>query len=762
MIRKKYGKRMFLLAGALVFLFFGQSSFAQQTAEDMFEAALLKKEAAGDLNGAIQLFQKILKEFPQNRDVCARALLQVGMCYEKLGNEEAQKAYQRIIHDYADQPKAVADARARLASLTLAGKSPGAALEGRTGFTFRKIDFPEVGYSHQARFSPDGKKMLYVGFQEKEPQYNLRVLDFASGKSLTLVEGFNADAATLLFDWSPDGKKVVYVAGRGELRLIGSDGGKSEPLWATPEKETSVRPLDWSGQNHSLLISLINQTENSVRLAMLPERGGAPRMVVSGRTDDLGYDSAHFSPDGKFIVGMKRIEKNTDIYAWNVEGGEETRITDHPAEDTYPLWSPDGKYIVFLSDRAKTVDLWAIAMAGSRRAGEPVRLQAGIGKNKIPTDLTQSGVLAFYAMSSAGTPSDLFVLPVDPQTGQAAGSFHPFADYPTQGSRWSPDGSRIAYTSRKGNIQLPNAYVNAGGNSEELEIPARGYWMGSIDWSRDGKSLLFEGWNSEDERAGIFRISLEDLKIEPVQPPGERVGTGWKGAYLNLRWLPLAGRYMFFKLVGGEGKEEIYMMDPKDYRIERVGEKTGMGGYSIPSPDGRFLISSNPKDKTINLLSVADDSSKVLSVLPSTGFPAFSWSPDGQSFVWNEGRELKLYSVLDGTARILVEARAGSAFGSGSLGNGTPNTSFSPDGTKIAYVLEVGAKGPGQRTELWIVEAKGGASKKIADAPSSHPNLGAVVWHPSGKMIFAGGQAAQGTRRMFEHWVMENFLPEKK
>jgi Tol biopolymer transport system component len=745
------------LVASLGILAPGKAAVSQQTAGELFEKALYAEEGQGDLQKAIALYQDIVKRFPESREIAAKALLHVGMCYEKLGKSEARSAYGRLLKDYSDQLQPAKEARSRLTQLeAIAG---GQARENG-GLVFRKIDYPEAEYSHQARLSPDGKKMLYIGFQEKEPQYNLRVLDFASGKSLTLVEGFNADAATLLFEWSPDGKKVVYVVGRGELWLVNADGGKPEPLWATPEKETYVRPLDWSDQNRSLLLSLINLTEQTVRLAVLPEKGTVPRIVVSGDASELA-DIAQFSPDGKLIVGMKKEEKNTDIYAWKVEGGEEIRITDHPAEDSCPLWSPDGKYILFLSDRARTVDLWAIPMAGSRPAGESVRLQAGIGKNKIPSDMTRTGVLAFYAMSSSGTPADLFVLPVDPKTGAAAGTFRAFADYPTQGSRWSPDGSRIAGTSRKGNIQLPNAYISAGGASEELEIPARGYWMGDVEWSRDGKQLLFEGWNNDDERAGIFRIFLDDLKVEPVQPPGERVGTDWKGAYINLRWLPLAGRYIFFKLLG-ESKEEIFMMDPEDYRIERVGEKPGMDGYSIPSPDGRFLIAPNFKNKTINLLSVTDETSRFVCALSPAGLPAFSWSPDGKSFIWNEDRWLRIYSVVDGTSRTLAEAGPNDTFGGGGFMNGTPNTAFSPDGTKVAYVLEAKDNDRAHPTELWIVDATGQSPRKIADAPASHPKLSEVVWHPSGKLIFAQGNAAEGRRRMFEHWIMENFLPVLK
>jgi Tol biopolymer transport system component len=730
-----------LLTASLALIALGNGAAIQQTAGELFEKAVYVEEGQGDLQKAIGLFQDIVKRFADNREIAAKALLHIGLCYEKLGKSEARGAYSRLLQNYGDQLQPAKEARSRLARLEAAG---GGSAGDKEGLIFRKIDFPQAEQSHQARLSPDGGKLLYIGVQDKRPRFSIRVMDFATGKSVTLVEGVEADEDNFIFEWSPDGKKVVFQAGRGELRLVDSTGGKAETLWSASEKDTVVYPLDWSDRNRAILITLINRTEKTARLAMLPEKGGAPRTVVSSDPSELG-DIAQFSPDGKYIVGLRRKKKNTDVYVWTVDGGGETRITDHPADDIYPLWSPDGKYIVFVSNRAKTVDLWAVPMAGSRPEGDPIRIQADIGKNKIPSDITRSGQLLFYAVRSEGRPSDLFVLPVDPKTGEALGSFHPFAKYPTHSTfiRWSPDGSRIAYTSRKENIQLPNAYVSSGGTSEDLEIPARGYWIGNVEWARDGKHLLFPGGESDGERVGIFRISLENLNIEPVQPLGERYGPNLGGTYVNLRWLPLAGRYMFAKLLS-ETEEEIYLMDPVDYKIERFGERIGVSSYVIPSPDGRFFIGLNYKDKSINLLSMADGVSKSFGAVPPEGWPAFSWSPDGKKFVWNEGPWIKAFSVPDGSIRNLVEAGKNQKFSS--FHGGTPNTAWSPDGTKIAYALQEAVDNADVRGELWMVEAAGGSPRKIADAPSSHPKLYDVVWHPSGKMIFAQGMAAEEGR----------------
>ena len=93
-----------------------------QSADVLLGAALHQEEVEGNLEAAIETYKKILADFPDNRPMAARALLQMGQCYEKLGKDEARKAYERLVRDYADQSEQVKLARTRLAALT--GPSP--------------------------------------------------------------------------------------------------------------------------------------------------------------------------------------------------------------------------------------------------------------------------------------------------------------------------------------------------------------------------------------------------------------------------------------------------------------------------------------------------------------------------------------------------------------------------------------------------------------------------------------------------------------
>jgi len=58
--------------------------FPQQTANQLYEKALYLEEAKGELQGAIDLYNKIVENKNADQSFQAKALLHIGMCYEKL------------------------------------------------------------------------------------------------------------------------------------------------------------------------------------------------------------------------------------------------------------------------------------------------------------------------------------------------------------------------------------------------------------------------------------------------------------------------------------------------------------------------------------------------------------------------------------------------------------------------------------------------------------------------------------------------------
>ena len=66
-----------------------------QTGEDLYQRALVLERSNGEVREAIQLYERIVRDFASDRTLAARALLRLGMAHEILGNAEARMAYER-------------------------------------------------------------------------------------------------------------------------------------------------------------------------------------------------------------------------------------------------------------------------------------------------------------------------------------------------------------------------------------------------------------------------------------------------------------------------------------------------------------------------------------------------------------------------------------------------------------------------------------------------------------------------------------------
>jgi len=737
--------------------FFCVTIFSQniKEAEKLFQSGIHLEEVKGELKKAIVVYQKLIDDYGEERALVAKALLHIGICNEKMGKEEAQKAYQRVISEFSDQRETVAEARSRLASLNSAGGTRPAGLGGETeSLIFRKIEIPTQKVStHLARLSPDGSKILCLDSLDKIGKYGLFVVDLSSGQKKLLAEEVTAQTY-IFFDWSPDSKKIVYKHGRNELRVVSLDGGESKVLWASANPKDGLYTPDWSRDGRNILFAIVNAEEEIGKTAVIPSSGGEPRIVTSGDFNEFD-NYPQFSPDGESIVGQRLKNGNWDIYIYTIDGKQEVRLTEHPAMDSQPFWSPDGKFIVFMSNREKTEDLWAIPMQGIQPAGAPVRIKRNLGKNTRLTDYTASGALTMF-MFQEGTSDDLFVLKVDPLSGEAQGRFRPFADYPTPvSSKWSPDGSLLAYTSRKGNIRFPGIFVTQGGDMDEKEIPIPNYFAANIEWSRDGQYLIFPGWDPE-RRFGIFRVSLKDFRIESLQL-GDKYGQGFKGAFVNLRWLSQAKVFGLDKLGEGNKIREFYRMNEDGRNIQLVTDKIVADRWTWPSPDGKYLVyQENMKDLKVWSLEENAEIATLAQFPEGQPYEGPAWSPDGYQVAFKENKRIKVLSLPEKTMRVLVEAGKDKEIGvPGGL-------AWSPDGRTMAYILQNNSISSKPRFELWVVPSSGGAPRKISDAPASHPVLGAIAWHPNGKMITVQGKTAEAESRTFEHWALENFLPKEK
>src|SRR5215510_3517109 len=116
----------------LLLLFLAAAVTARQSGNDLYQQGLAR-ETAGDIKGAIQIFERIVRDSSSNRSLTAKALLQLGRWSDMLEQDRGGKYYERLIREFSDQPEyadVVAQAKARLTAL--AETSPSSATGAMT------------------------------------------------------------------------------------------------------------------------------------------------------------------------------------------------------------------------------------------------------------------------------------------------------------------------------------------------------------------------------------------------------------------------------------------------------------------------------------------------------------------------------------------------------------------------------------------------------------------------------------------------------
>ena len=230
------------------------------------------------------------------------------------------------------------------------------------------------------------------------------------------------------------------------------------------------------------------------RIALFDRTG---RQISIIRPTD-NYGTVSLAPDGRrlFFARMDRRISTLDIWMLEIERGVESRVTNDPRTDAFPLWGP-GDTLIYSIAKGTPPRLFRRDLA----TGKDEELSpAGFGLQQ-PTSVTATadGQHILYAQRTPRGNYDLMARRISDNTTI------PFRESAADESdgRFSPDGRFVAYSS------------DESGRSEIIvaPFPAGPGITASIDgghsprWSADGSELFFIAADGELMAAGIRTIS---------------------------------------------------------------------------------------------------------------------------------------------------------------------------------------------------------------------------------------------------------------
>jgi dipeptidyl aminopeptidase/acylaminoacyl peptidase len=321
--------------------------------------------------------------------------------------------------------------------------------EGRDIFSLQCVTDPQI--------RPDGHVVAYVrvayDIMTDRPRRSIWLVDTDTGIQTPLATGPGSSYSPR---WSPDGKRLVYVA---------SEGGRSQLFvrWMQAEQAARITDLtetpenlQWSPDGRSIAFVMMT-ADDKTTLGVAPSRPeGAtwadPLTVITDvkyRADGEGYLKPGYS----------------HVFVVSAEGGFPRQLTFGAFNEEGPVsWTPEGRNVLVSGNRTE----------GWQR--EPVKSQ-------------------IYQVSIA----DAVVTPLTHRVG------------PDKAPRISPDGRKIAYLAfddRLLGYQNVRVYVmDRDGRNDHSISDALDRSVDDAQWASDGRSLFVQYTDKAVTR--VARLTLD-------------------------------------------------------------------------------------------------------------------------------------------------------------------------------------------------------------------------------------------------------------
>ena len=396
-----------------------------------------------------------------------------------------------------------------------------------------EINTPTTANPLEFALSPDSRYIVFVASGDGPQRLWLRALDRTEAQPIA-----GTDGARFPF-WSADSRSIGFFAS-ARLYRVDVSGGPPQVLASAG----AARGGAWNADGTILFVPGGASPVMSVTAS-----GGEPAPVTHLTPGQASHQFPQFLPDGRyFFFYAAGTAETAGIYLASLDGGVPTRLT--AADSAGAPLGPDR--IAFV--RQGSLVTQALDIARGELTGDPVVLADAVGYdgfNFYRFSVSTDGRVAYRGggagrvqltwfdrkgrpVGVAGEPEPSlgsFELSADDQRVAASrtvqtnedvwlmdlarGGFTRFTfDAAWDGHPlWSPDGTRVAFSSTRKTTD--NLYVGRANafNSEELLLDTP-HVKTAQDWSADGRFLLFYEVDPKTGR-DLWSLDVTDKERRP-------------------------------------------------------------------------------------------------------------------------------------------------------------------------------------------------------------------------------------------------------
>jgi len=362
------------------------------------------------------------------------------------------------------------------------------------------------GDDRDPRFSPDGKKVAFSSDRAFKGNYDIWVAEVDGGK---LTQWTSSASDEFEPAWSKDGNEIAFVSGAGAngttIQSINASG-QSRTIVTAPNGSHLNSP-SWSPDGQK--IAYAQFSDRKTRLMVSGEAIGSAEDVFPFPATWLSSNQLLYAGDGKILVStiggetkaipfQANFSLNRPAYKHRQADFESTAA--RPVKGIIdPVLSPDGNRIVFEALN----QLWLMEIGG-----KPQALTNDHFYKQSPAWSPDGSKIA-YSSDKAGT-ADIYIFDLATKLEQRITKLDDSAEIePT----WSPDGTRIAFQKQGG-----TTYIIDLASGEIKEAIRTTYEPGKPSWSKNGNALSLAVLRpySRRYREGTSLIETMDLATGKV------------------------------------------------------------------------------------------------------------------------------------------------------------------------------------------------------------------------------------------------------
>src|SRR5450631_3861851 len=210
------------------------------------------------------------------------------------------------------------------------------------------------------------------------------------------------------------------------------------------------------------------------------------------------------------------------------------------------------------------------------------------------------------------------------------------------GPYFSPDGSRIAYSTRE--HELNDVYVV----SAEGGVPRRLTWEptgnGAVGWTSDGKDVLFNsGHASYSDFPRLFRTHADGTGSPTLLPLPSAITGAYSSDGTTLAYVPVAQWEPAWKHYRGGQTTPVWLVNTKTLDLEKIPRDNSNDGN--PVWEGNVVYFLSDRNGPVSLYSYDLDTKTVKQVVENHGYDLKTLSAGPGALVYEQFGSLHIYDL---------------------------------------------------------------------------------------------------------------------